>query len=338
MLGAAVLDLFGRMPREVGNPYRWQINSLGEFENFVGHNNGINNTFVSVYPSNFLIDKIFFDNDFGDFVLEDTKQMVEWMLDKKYEIYVLISGKKGFHIYMKLHPKIYGTDAKMLLTKATYSVLNSIFGDFKQETAYIDGKQKRILRTKKRIIAPDPKVIGDVRRLARVPNTLRPPENINYCTFVNPKEFLEMSQSDIAMCCKYTSNICKNGGSYEYPTLLDFDYQFPKSTQHSSWPTFKIDKEISSNPSLVLKGILRPCLYHNIIRIHPSHDVRVAATVDLLRAGYSASYVTILYSTLGWEDFNEEKTLEQVKSCSGLMAYSCSKLRNLDIPTMCCVY
>ena len=168
------LKLFGRTPREIATPKRWVVNNLKDFKFFVKNNNGFYDCYTSVYPSNYLISEIFFDNDYGN-VLEDTKRMYSWFLDNRYQCIPVVSGKKGYHLHFITKPKIYGKDAKLLLTKSTFSIIKQIFGSFKQETK----GESRILRTKNGIIAPDPAVCGDIRRLCRIPNTLRPPENLN---------------------------------------------------------------------------------------------------------------------------------------------------------------
>ncbi len=344
------LSLFGKTPREIGNPYRWQINSIEEIEHFTQNNNGIHNCFVSIYPSNFLIDKIFFDYDYGKRVLGDAQETVEWMLDRKYEVIPLASGDKGFHLYMKTKPTIYGNQSKIFLTRATFAIIKEIFGEVKSERIKLGNKKVRILRNKDRIIAPDPKVIGDIKRLGRIPNTFRPPGNCNYCTYLPPEEFLNMTERDIAKHIKSTHTYPLSDYQKEnkiYPLLTDFEYDFVDEIEHEDWLPFLSDRTIPSNPNLFLEGILRPCLYKNICTIHPDHDVRLATTIDLLRAKYDESFILNLYSTLGWEDFEEEETLLQIKSCiehkdNGILKlkyerYSCSKLRELKIPEVCCI-
>ena len=337
MIDRQTLNLFGNMPREVGNPQRWKIDNINQLSRFIQDNNGLNDCFISIYPSNVLIDKIFFDNDYGPFVLKDSQKLVEWMNERDYEVIPLISGKKGFHIYMKTRPKIYGPKAKLTLTKSTYSIIESVFGNFKIEAIYIGNKQQRILRTQKRIISPDPRVIGDISRLGRIPNTLRPPENINYCTYVSVEDFLSMDESDVAKYMKKPHKYIPQNKEFVYPILDDFEYEFPE-VEHRDWTPFMSGSDIPSNPCILLEGLLRPCLYHNITKIHPSHDVRAAATIDLLQAGYTPTAILHIYSTLGWEDFDEEYCLGQILSFTGYNGYySCRKLKNLGIPTVCCV-
>lgn len=333
-----ILILFGRFPREVAL-HRQVIDNSKQLKKYINNVNGIDNCYVSVYAANFLIEKIFFDFDFGDHVLSDAKNVYSWCRKEVYQVIPIASGNgTRIHLYMRTKPKIYGPTAKIALTKATYSILKSVFGSFKQETLFIAGKQSRVLRTKDRIIAPDPAVIGDVRRLARIPQTLRPPENLNYCTFLPPDEFLDMTEEDII-------NHIKKPHTYEYewtnnaPLLTDFEYDFDESVKFNDFKKIIPDEEIvTSNPSLFLQGLLRPCLYNSISTIHPSHDARCAATIDLIKHGYSPDQITSIYSTLGWEDFEYTYCLSQVKSCTRYKPYSCKKIRSLGMVKIgCCI-
>ena len=200
-----------------------------------------------------------------------------------------------------------------------------------------------VLRTPKRIIAPDPKVIGDIRRLCRIPGTSRIYHNYNHCTYLPANKFLDLTEGQIL---DYIKNPYYNNNDVSYdgaPLLTDFEYEFDNDTNYNHWtPLGSIDK-IPSNPHLLLEVVLRPCLYKNIIRIHPCHDVRVATTYDLILAGYSPATILNIYSTLGWEDWDDEYTLSQIKGCKsdielkGFDRYSCTKLRALHIPEVCCV-
>jgi len=337
--------LFGRTPREVANPRRWTVNALKDIQLFINNNNGLTDCFTSVYPSNYLIDKIFNDFDYG-LVLKDAKSYYSWCLDNDYQAIPIVSGKKGYHIYFITKPKLYGKKTKLLLTKATYSILKSVFGNFKQETCFIKNKEVRVLRNEDRIIAPDPSIMGDVVRLTRLPNTLRPPENLNYCTYLPPRDFLDMTEEDIV-------SHMKQPHSYDYdiefrkaPLLTDFEYDFEHEPDYGSWePILSGQKEqVATNPSAFLKGLLRPCIYNCINHIHPSHDARVAATYDLIIAGFEVNEITSFYSQLGWEDFEWSYTQDQVKYCEkqvkekGYKSYSCSKIRELGLVKIgCCI-
>jgi len=79
-----------------------------------------------------------------------------------------------------------------------------------------------------------------------------------------------------------------------------------------------------------LKYIIRPCLYKQIIKSHPSHTVRVATTIDLLQF-LNPQQIHDIYARLKWNDFISSYTLYQIESCKGLESYGYKKLRRLGI-------
>ena len=332
------LELFGRLPREVGNPARFPIYSIKQLQEFKNKYNGITDCFVSLYPSNFLIDKIFFDFDYGDYVLDDAKSVYEYLTNHGYKVIPIVSGKKGYHLYWLLKPRIYGSDVKVLLTKATYYIIHEVFGDFKQQAIIDkDGRQRQIFRTKDRIIAIDPTACGDIRRLVRLPNTLRPPENNAYCTYLPPDKFLDMTETDILHHMKSIHNYKYDMDRSNAPLLTDFEYDLKTNfNARETWETLT-NPITTSNPNLFLQNLLRPCIHKNLIVTHPSHLIRVIATIDLLNMGFSVDSIVDLYSTLGWEDFDEHITRKYVIWCKKYRPYSCTKLRQLGIPKQCCV-
>lgn len=344
MLDRMSLLLFGTMPRECGNPYRHRVETTEQVERHILENNGIHDCFVSVYSSNFTIDKIFIDVDKGNYVLKDAKAVYKNIIDQGYPAVPVVSGMNGYHIYPILKPKRYGSETKLLLAKATYSIVQSVFGKFRVERIEKNGHRLLIIRNKDRIIGVDPKPIGDIRRLCRLPGTSRPPHNLSHCSYLPPDEFLDMTEEDIS---KYMKNPYFNGCDISYenaPTLHDFEYEFAE-VDFREWIDLGAHRtESISKPNLFLETVLRPCLYHNIIKEHPDHDTRVAVSYDLLMAKYSPSFILSVFSTLGWEDWDDGYCFDQIKSCEKDIKekhyneYSCTKLRSLKIPTVCCVY
>lgn len=165
--------LFGEFPRDVGNPQRRVIYDLRQLENFIARNNGINDCYVGVYPNLLRVAEIFYDYD-GKDSLEETKKLYTFLRERSYPVVPVDSGKKGYHLH-----QIVRCDGgtKEQLTEATYSVLGATFG------------------TKPPSVDSNP--IGDLRRLCRIPNTLRPPENLNYCTYL-PPDFTKMNEKEVA--------------------------------------------------------------------------------------------------------------------------------------------
>lgn len=351
--------LFFRFPREVANPKRWVVNNEKEFMDFIFKNNGVSDCYTSVYPLNGLVDKLPFDNDYGYdldkdnnivfencFTLGETKKMYRWMLDEDYQVVPVVSAKKGYHLYFITKPKLYGKDTKLLATKASFSIIKSVFGKFRQTVKRIGGKDVRVfmipIGDKWKIIAPDPSVCGDTQRIMRIPQTLRPPENISYCTYLPPYEFLDMSEEDVVEHIKTRHTYDYHIDFNKAPLLTDFEFDFNdfKAVKGNSL-SFSDNEEVTIKPNFFLKGLLRPCLYRHMITDHPNHYVRVAATYDLLYAGYNSKEILSVYEKLGWEDFMPNYCFDQIESCrreveGGYKSYSCSKLRFYGIPKYCC--
>jgi hypothetical protein len=208
--------LFGEFPREVGTPVRQTIYSEKQFEDFIARHNGKSDCFVSVYPNNLKITEIFFDFD-GAGALGDAKQLYTFLTERGYPVIPVASGKKGYHLHVLV--KGNGGDKEQLRLVA-WSIIYTAFGE-KRPTV-------------------DEKVVGDLRRLCRIPNTLRPPENLNYCTYLPPNVFVKMTERDVA-------EHIKSPHHYEYdmvgiPTLSELGEEFGKTA-----PPF--EKRLNRTPS-----------------------------------------------------------------------------------------
>lgn len=196
--------LFGEFPRDVGNPKRRTVYSLQQLENFIAQNNGVSDCYVGIYPNSLKITEFFFDLD-GRSSLRDAKGMYSFLRQKGYPIVPVASGKKGYH----LHLLVKGNGgSKEILTEVSYAILNTIFEEGLAGTTV------------------DPHSIGDLRRLCRIPNTLRPPENLNYCTYL-PPNFTDMSEKEVA-------EQIKSPHDYDYdlrgaPTLSELRKEFGRN-------------------------------------------------------------------------------------------------------------
>ena len=228
--------------------------------------------------------------------------------------------------YVLLTPKYYGDKAKSQLKNASYYIIINSGAYRVEETD--EGERF--------IPLVDTRIIGDVRRLTRIPNTLRPPENLTYCTYLPPEKFTEMSLEDVIRHIKgihtYRYSI------HKMPTLEDF----PKvNTKKIRTITSLSPQPISVAPERVkefLKRILRPCLYKWIITAEPPHEVRVAVTIDLLNMGFTEEEIFKIYQSLNWKDFDPDTTEYQIHHIAegNYRPYSCRRLRELGIAKVCC--
>ena len=313
--------LFSPFYREVGE-YRKVVYNYKQWVSEIERMSGVENAFTSVYPLNGLIDKIFFDIDSPNIERAFTiaKKLYSWLLDNGYTAIPVASGKKGFHIYVLLEGSVYNgkaeSEKKELLLNALYYILD-------KSGLFVNGR-----------VVPeiDERVLGDLKRLTRVPNTKRP-DNGAYTVFL-PANFDEL---DIIDVIAFTRRAPKHDFDYEIrelPSLYDFPKQKYVPLFLTETKTALTKEIITRTPESVreyLKRLLRPCIYNTIIDIEPRHHIRVAATIDLQQLGFSAEEVVSVYSKLGWRDFDIEKTTTYVNHIfsKNYKPYSCSKLRSI---------
>lgn len=329
-LDKTTLTLFGEMPREVGKK-RSYIDTTNKLTKYVMKHNGIEDCFVSTTTLDGLITEIFFDIDSPlgiEGAIEDFKKLYKWLIDHPYNPVPVATGKKGFHIHVRLKPKRYidALEAKQKLKNATMWILSEVFG-------YDD---RKVIKT----TVIDPHIIGDIRRPCRIPNTLRPPENNSWCIYL-PQHVEDLSVTDITRLTKAPQEW--DGDLWEdsrLPALEDF----PTAPEGLRVICDNGRDEIENIPdtgftlrgNVMLKNLLRPCLYRHMIRDNPAHEVRVAATADLLQF-FSPGDILNMYKTLNWIDFDADYVAYQIGSIKGLIPYSCTRLRELGIPKTCCV-
>jgi len=314
--------LFYPFYREVGNPARKIVRNIREFYKFIVENNGINDCFVAVYDLRYRIDKIYFDLDILDIKL--AYKFYTYLKGLGLSVIPVFSGKKGFHFYVLLKPMRFKDrdEAIARLREISFTWIDES-GLYRKENNY-------------KVSYLDTRVIGDLRRLTRVPNTLRPPENITYCTYL-PEDFGSMSLTELFEYIKQPHEVeyeIKRNVKLTDIETTDAIYDYMISHHPSEHISFDQDvshlEKIDIDVRKFLKFLLRPCLYEWILTEEPPHDIRTAATIDLLRADFTPEEIIYLYSKLKWIDYDYRKTryhVYRIASKSWLKPYSCKKLR-----------
>jgi predicted transcriptional regulator len=164
----ALVELYSTLytfPREVGMPERRMVSSISDFLSFIQECTAKRRPcYAAVYAfedhefKTPIIDRIFLDFDSqGDSLYEVWDEVVEFtkfLESMKVKSMILFSGKKGFHIYIFIPPTVLKRPREALseLVKALVS------------------KFEKAKDTKIKFL--DWKVVGDVRRLARIPYTV----------------------------------------------------------------------------------------------------------------------------------------------------------------------
>lgn len=164
--------LFNSFPREVRKG-RAIAETWDQFVNYVSAESGRSDVFTSIYAfsdkqwphEERIVDKVFFDID-GDDAFAIARRLYRALRARGLSVIPIISGRKGFHIYVLVRDDTYGDDAKKLLTNAAHWML-------------------RVAGLKPTDV--DPTAIGDIEQLARVPGSLRHRlDNRVYCTYLPP--------------------------------------------------------------------------------------------------------------------------------------------------------
>lgn len=323
--------LFYPFRRNVGNPYQKQIRNIREFVQFITQNNGINDCFIAIYDKYKTIDKLFFDLDVLDIKL--AYKFYKYLIDQGLSVVPVFSGKKGFHFYVLLKPMRFKAldEAVATIRQVSYTLIDEAGMYIKQKTE--DGEQYKISLL-------DSRVIGDLNRLARVPNTLRPPENLTYCTYL-PPDFNKMTLEDLIMYAKSPHHMDNTYDIVRKDKLVDlhmtdaiYDYRQPISYEPGSVSSFNGSSNLNNiNKSIkkFLKLILRPCLYYFITTEEPPHDIRTATVCELLALEFSPEEIIAIFSKLNWADWSESITRYHVYHIANkrLKRYSCKRLREL---------
>jgi len=299
--------LYPYFPRELGLPYRILVNSREEMLKTIRQFDGKTDIFASVYDASLIVDKLFYDFDGNP---EEAKIFYTFLTEEKdLTVIPVHSGKRGIHLYILLRPS---PPDKMLLTDVMLGLIEECF----------NGKCKTV----------DSHTFGNLRQLARVPNTRRPGLG-TYCVPL-PLDWTKMTPAQLMDYIRSPRR-----GEFEprkFPSLSDFPriQRERKGEIIIPAPVFKIPQD-----ERLFKDILRPCLWRAVHEKNPSHPARVATTIDLLNSGISPETILHWYSTLGWRDFDVKTIKYQIDHIAraGYHSYSCRRLRELKIPRRCCV-
>jgi len=299
-------------PREVGAK-RNLCNSQLQFEKQIDLLNGVDEVFTNANPLNGEINKIPFDFDGLPTALYESQKVYLHLLNCGIPTVPVVSGKKGIHLHASFKARK-EPDNREILYKTTKSLLLKSLPESKSVDSHL---------------------IGNTRALIRVPNTLRPPENSSFCSYLpTGKAFLEMNIEDLNWYMRGTHVYpIEDYNFHSLPTFEEFispevdDKQLKFGDFDTSVTTHYADNES-------LQHFLRPCLYRLMTVAEPRHKVRVAATADLLRADLNPNEILAMYKSLGWRDFDESWCAYQINHVKKIQ-FSKNKLTGLGICFSC---
>lgn len=168
-------NLFNTFPREFGVK-RTFVSNKEDFKNLINQFNGIKDCYSSVYPiisrgkrHITSIDKMFFDFDNVGTCWESTLKLHRWLIKHQYKHLILLSGG-GFHVYVYTIKNTLTYPKNALKTTQHYIA---------REAGVTIGKPKES--------DVDEHVIGDIARIARIPNTYNIKRKL-FCIYILPKD------------------------------------------------------------------------------------------------------------------------------------------------------
>jgi len=325
--------LYSLFPREIGlRPLSREyfkrdiVKTRNGFYKFINEYSGSYELFTSVYDKTKTINKIFVDIDSYD-TLQNSLETAKKVYKKATEelnlpVIPIFSGLKGFHLYVLLKPKRYNNPADLLTNVTLDLVSNGTKDEF---------------GVNKVLDCIDEKFIGATNSLCRIPNTER--LGVNAFCIPLPQNFLQLSLKQIIRLSKTKRYPKYDFNGYRFCYLTDLtDMKDNVIEQREPEDEIKSENFFPKHGDVrkYLKPLLPPCLYNEILMQEPSHEVRVAVTVKLLKIMESKQIVGI-FSRLKWVDFEERRTSYQVRKIQqkGLNNYSCKRLSILTNNKYC---
>ena len=336
-------SLFGKFPRFVGNPNQFCVFDRASFDLFVDANNGSADCYSRIswigQDGSLMLDKVFLDLDgnvpdssFTDFelveklrsdasfretvlgdVVDDVRSVVELASDESIPLIGVYTGK-GVHLHLFFEPRRY--PKKELVSQQSWIVDECNLKTFDQQ------------------------VLGDVKRLCRVPNCLRYDSVLGRDTGLYTVPFTSNELGSIT-----AEKLVRQSDS---PRTIEMPGEsrppfFEKNTSSEITSEEMEIREVGQTVSVPdnldawLEDVVQmPCVYERLMSRNPAHYVRMQGAILLFNAGLSVEDVTMVYSQLNWADFDRKVTKKQLKHIyrKGYSSFSCGTMQEKGL----CVY
>lgn len=273
-------------------PRRLKVYSQDDINYFVNIYNGKKDLYQTVYNyedvidiNTAIVDKIFLDFDYKSDMkfLHDVRTVAQYLYDNDYLFYIRFSGN-GFHIFILLD------NNKLKNPK------NAI----KNYVKFLHKKTKT---------ESDPAVIGDLRRVVRIPNTLnlKHKNKQYYCIPITFDELINKSYEDIRLSAKNPrdTNVDFING-HRLLDIVEWDTNFITQNKHTEQKII-MNTEINNDIPPCVEALMKNPMLNNAGRIQVILFFR-----DL---GYTKVEVeNILHNFLSEEKYNhsvfEEKQID----------------------------
>ena len=275
--------LFNTFPREVGKYRKW-VYSIRQLHEWVEMMNGVAEPYVSIYDMSFKIRQLFFDLDHPNFdkVLEEARKFYIAVRDMGYMVLPVYSGKKGFHIYI----------ATKEVDTPGLSIASSIVGY--SQLYFVNNLNLKLV---------DNHCIGNVRQMARHPNTVRLHKPVYAIPL--PEEWVKWSKTKLL-----SEALEPHPEWYEWhdgelfdPLTVNMDDSV-KSILEKTEPILKnMDLSfVPDNIALFLEALnIYPCVIEHVVYDEePPHWARFELVAQLRLRGFSPEYIQKIIERLGW--------------------------------------
>lgn len=332
--------LFGSFIRDVGIPPRFPVFSESHFDSFMEKCSGKHNLYCSIsrykHPS-YYSDKIFYDFDadwdglfdvktnppekfeilrespslareFLGEVVADSKRLVKRSLEEDIPVVGAFTGK-GVHVYQLYQEEEYPRE-EMLSTANKY-------------------KEELGLETL------DPKPIGDVMRIARIPGSQRIWNEVPCPLFAVPLTSAEMLEMDAEWLLSISESprTLDTISVGERPKMTVYDDYLHSYGRNIPQQEFSPDEVGIGDDFLewfIRRVVKMPCVSERALSRNPNHEVRLNLAIHLFNAGLSRKSVLDIISRLRWEDFSRETTKKQLNQIyrKGYTEFGCRRMQD----------
>lgn len=339
--------LFGEFPRFVGNPRQFPAFNEDAFDVFLAESEGSHNCYARIgwmgRTGDTFTDSLFFDFDADvsvdvtdteliadmrssarrreevlDAVVADVRSLAQFAKEQSIPTIGVYTGK-GVHVHLLTEPR----------ANAQRELLSN----------------QRWLEDVCDLDTLDPKVVGDTKRLCRVPNCRRYDETLEstidlYTVPLSRPELCDLSSVDLLEWSRSPRTIDPPGGS-RLPLFARDEYVIDSTREAGSVEAVSIGEQtyddLTEDMEAWLRSVLQlPCMYERVMTRNPDHLVRFNAAVMMFNVGLTPEDVVEVYGRLGWHDYDAEKTRRFATQIyeSGYSDVSCARMQEEGL----CVY
>lgn len=271
--------------------------------------NGKTNIYESLYyyknkinNDNVIVDRIFLDFDCKGNFLENARRIAKYFMDNSIKFFIRFSGR-GFHIF----PFIKKDDS--------IDYRNAIRN-------YVDHLHH------KNDTESDLAVVGDLRRLCRVPHTI----NIKSGLYCIPLTYEDLQNKTYKEICEYAMKDRNKKDIFYGDTLIDLkEYDFYNAANDYNSYYYR-----NEGVDVINIDKFSPCINAFLSDLYLGYKERTDLIIYLRDMGYSYDdVIQILEEHLSEEKFNhcvyEEKQVQRLFEKDMLLMRSCNTLRSLDL-------